>query len=102
MKCWTIENDTTGLKWKWSQVKPGGSKYSPRCGVALTSAPGGKVYTFGGVFDIDDEDEEDISGTFYNNLHCLDWEKLIFRTGISLLVSMIQILAETPITIQLF
>lgn len=75
------ENDMTGLKWKWSQVKPGGSKYSARCGVSMALAPGGKAYTFGGVFDVDNEDEEDIDGTFYNDLHCLDLDKFVFRTG---------------------
>ncbi|XP_046682403.1 kelch domain-containing protein 4 [Homalodisca vitripennis] len=74
------KNDTSGLKWKWSVVKPGGAKYSARCGVALTSAPGGKAYTFGGVFDVDNEDDDDIDGVFYNDLHSLDLEKFVFRT----------------------
>lgn len=81
MSMLVTEHDTTGQKWKWSQVKLGGAKYSARCGVALTAAPGGKAYTFGGVFDVENEEEEDINGVFYNDLNCLDLEKLVFRTG---------------------
>lgn len=41
---------------------------------------GGKAYTFGGVFDEEDDDEE-ISGVFYNDLHCLELDKFVWRTG---------------------
>ncbi|XP_054275074.1 kelch domain-containing protein 4-like [Macrosteles quadrilineatus] len=74
------KHDSTGQKWKWSQVKLGGAKYSPRCGVALTGAPGSKAYTFGGVFDVENDEDDDIDSEFYNDLHCLDLEKLVFRT----------------------
>lgn len=85
MKMVTVaEHDVTGQKWKWSQVKLGGAKYSARCGVAATVAPGGRAYTFGGVFDMEDneeDDDEDADGVFYNDLLCLDIEKQVFRTG---------------------
>jgi len=38
---------------------------------------GNKAYFFGGVFDAE-EDEESISGNFFNDLYCLDLEKLNF------------------------
>lgn len=76
-----IEGDTTGTKWKWSTVKPGGAKYSSRCGVSLAVGAGCKAYTFGGVWDQEQEDGDNIAGTFYNELHVLELDKLIWHTG---------------------
>lgn len=38
---------------------------------------GNRAYFFGGVFD-DEEDEENILGSFFNDIYCLDLEKLNF------------------------
>lgn len=73
------KNDTTGLKWKWSVIKPGGARYSPRCSLGVAVGAGGKAYTFGGVFDEEDDDEE-ISGVFYNDLYSLELDKFVWRT----------------------
>lgn len=37
------------------------------------------AYCFGGVFDIEDE-EENISGNFFNDLYQLDLEKFVWKT----------------------
>lgn len=42
---------------------------------------GNRAYFFGGVQD-EEEDEENISGTFFNDLYCLDLEKLNFNRSI--------------------
>ena len=75
-----VENDTTGLKWKWVAVKQSGARISPRCGMTAVAAPGNKAYSFGGVFDVE-ESEEDLAGTFYNDFHVLDLDKTTWRTG---------------------
>lgn len=66
--------------YKWTSVKPNGKKPAPRSGMAVAIAPNGKAYTFGGVMDTE-EDEEDVRGMFSNELHALDtgactWRKL--------------------------
>lgn len=58
-------------------TKISGVSFSPRCSMLMTSA-GNRAYSYGGVFDV--EDDEDISGTFYNDLLSLDLEKLTWRT----------------------
>lgn len=52
----------------------------PRSGVGLTSTvtPAGLVYTFGGVLDVD-EDEENVLGNFSNEMHSLDLAKQMWR-----------------------
>lgn len=73
-------------KWKWSTFKPGGRRLVPRSGVACASAPGGKIYTFGGVMDTE-EDDENLRGQFSNEIHFLDtsgggfaWRKVEIKT----------------------
>lgn len=44
----------------------------------MTQASNNNAFVFGGVFDME-ENEEDIAGTFLNDLYCLDMEKLIWR-----------------------
>ncbi|XP_060520369.1 kelch domain-containing protein 4 [Cylas formicarius] len=67
-------------KFKWQQVKLGGSTFSPRCSMPMVMSPNNlSAYCFGGVFDIE-EDEENISGQFFNNLLQLDLEKLNWRS----------------------
>lgn len=56
---------------KWVKVKPGGYRPLPRSSVSCTTALNGKSYCFGGVMDID-EDEEDIKGQFGEELLSLD------------------------------
>jgi len=48
--------------------------------MSLATAPGNKAYAFGGVWDIE-ESEEDLAGTFYNDLHILDLDKTQWWTG---------------------
>lgn len=71
-----IENDPK--TWKWSSVKPGGFKPVPRSGVNVAVAPNGKAYTFGGVLDVD-EDEENLSGNFSNEMHSIDLATFVWR-----------------------
>ncbi|GAB6026588.1 hypothetical protein CHUAL_013001 [Chamberlinius hualienensis] len=69
------KGDTTGTKWRWSQVKQCGIKPSPRCGFSLASVPNNnKVYLFGGVYDVEDS-EEKLDGVFYNQLYLLQTDK---------------------------
>lgn len=70
------ENDPKA--WKWSTVKPGGFKPVPRSGVNVAVAPNGKAYTFGGVLDVD-EDEENLSGNFSNEMHSIDLASYVWR-----------------------
>lgn len=59
------------MKFKWTTVKAGGYKPLPRSSVGYCTAPNGKSYCFGGVMDID-EDEEDVKGQFGEELLSLD------------------------------
>jgi hypothetical protein len=47
--------------------------------MSLAMAPGNKAYAFGGVWDV--ESEEDLAGTFYSDLYILDLDKTLWRTG---------------------
>ncbi|XP_068239182.1 kelch domain-containing protein 4 [Palaemon carinicauda] len=68
------KHDTTGLKWKWQSVKQAGVKPSPRCGFSMALTSGDKAVLFGGVYDELDEEEE-LEGVFYNDMHFLDLMK---------------------------
>lgn len=72
------EKDESGLVWKWSTVKPGGMKPLPRSGVGLTTTANGIGYTFGGVVDVE-EDEENVLGNFSNDMHSFDLAKQTWR-----------------------
>ncbi|XP_050303701.1 kelch domain-containing protein 4 [Anthonomus grandis grandis] len=66
-------------KYKWQQVKIGGQHFSPRCSMpVVTTVNSSSAYCFGGVFDTED-DEEDISGNFFNDFYQLDLEKMVWR-----------------------
>lgn len=78
--CFTLQ-EVDG-KWKWNSCKPGGRKPAPRSGIATTIGPNGKIYTFGGVMDTE-EDDENLRGQFSNEIYLLDpssggiaWKKL--------------------------
>lgn len=73
-----LENDATGLQWKWVSVKAGGYRPPPRSGISVTVAPNGKAYTFGGVLDVN-EDEENLEGQFTNEMHILDLSNPTWR-----------------------
>jgi len=73
------KHDETGKKWKWQSVKLTGTRPSPRTGMTVTAnTAGNRAYFFGGVFD-DEEDEENILGSFFNDIYCLDLDKLNFN-----------------------
>lgn len=59
------------MQWKWTSIKASGVRPAPRGGVNCAVAPNGRAYIFGGVLDVD-EDEEHLHGTFSNELHSLD------------------------------
>lgn len=62
------------------KMKPSGALPTPRCGFSLAVAPSNKAYLFGGVWDVE-ENEEELSGTFYNDLYSLELDKQTWRTG---------------------
>lgn len=76
-----IENDQTGLKWKWTLVKQSGVHVSPRCSASATLIQPGTAYMFGGVYD-EEENDEELNGNFYNDLFCLNLSKSQWHTGI--------------------
>lgn len=59
------------MLWKWSSVRPGGNRPAPRSGVNVAVAANGKGYIFGGVLDIN-EDEENLEGQYSNEMHLLE------------------------------
>ncbi|XP_076286943.1 kelch domain-containing protein 4 [Lasioglossum baleicum] len=73
------KNDQTGLKWKWVSVKQTGAKPSPRCSASAILVQPNLAYMFGGVFD-EEDNEEELHGTFYNDLVALDLDKLQWHT----------------------
>lgn len=72
-------HDETKLKWKSIAVKQTGIKISPRCSATGILVQPSMAYIFGGVYD-NEEDDEIINGTFFNDLLGLDVEKYQWRT----------------------
>lgn len=66
------------MQWKWATVKPGGYRPQPRSGVNVVVAPNGKAYIFGGVLDIN-EDEENLDGSYSNEMHMLELNTSTWR-----------------------
>lgn len=66
------------MLWKWTSVKAGGLRPTPRGGVSLAVAANGKGYIFGGVLDVN-EDEESLDGHFSNEMHSLDLSNQTWR-----------------------
>eukprot|EP00094_Tigriopus_californicus_P001814 TCALIF_01753-PA protein Name:"Similar to Klhdc4 Kelch domain-containing protein 4 (Mus musculus)" AED:0.08 eAED:0.12 QI:98/0.71/0.62/1/0.85/0.75/8/31/515 len=63
------KHDTTMTKWKWNTVKQVGYRPSTRTGMSVAVAPNSvKIFLFGGVQDVKDEDE-DLEGNFFNDLY---------------------------------
>lgn len=73
------EHDQTGLKWKSSVVKQSGIHVSPRCSASGILVQPNLAYIFGGVLD-SEEDEEDLTGSFFNDLYALDLEKFQWKS----------------------
>ncbi|KAI5712697.1 hypothetical protein M8J75_010532 [Diaphorina citri] len=74
------KNDFENGKWKWSRVKTGGVKISPRSSFPLCAAPPHWAYAFGGVMDMEEDEEEDLDSVFYNDLYVLNLDTLTWRT----------------------
>ncbi|XP_011499682.1 PREDICTED: kelch domain-containing protein 4 [Ceratosolen solmsi marchali] len=68
------KNDETGLKWKWSTVKPSGITVSPRCSASAVIVQPNIAYIFGGVFD-EEDNEEELNGRLFNDLFSLNLSK---------------------------
>ncbi|XP_072452229.1 kelch domain-containing protein 4 [Chiloscyllium punctatum] len=60
-------------KWVWVRLNPTGLKPSPRSGFSLAVAPNNRAIFFGGVYD--EEEDEDIQGEFFNDIHIYDMVK---------------------------
>ncbi|XP_067931443.1 kelch domain-containing protein 4-like isoform X2 [Watersipora subatra] len=66
--------ESAPLKWKWQLLKPGGDKPCPRSGAASVALGNNRVMLFGGVVDVED-DEETLESQFYNDQYIFDMEK---------------------------
>ncbi|XP_076470965.1 kelch domain-containing protein 4-like [Babylonia areolata] len=66
--------DGRPAKWRWLPVKQSGNKPSARSSMSAVVAPGNHAVVFGGVED-EEEDEEQLDGTFYNDMFTLDLDK---------------------------
>ncbi|XP_033210932.1 kelch domain-containing protein 4-like isoform X2 [Belonocnema kinseyi] len=73
------KNDLTGTKWKWTSVRQAGIKITPRCSSSAILIQSNLAYMFGGVFDQEDNEEE-LHGTFFNDLVALNLEKYQWHT----------------------
>lgn len=79
-KFFVPESDNTFTKFKWVQTKLGGAHFSPRCSLPLVPTSNLlSAYCYGGVFDVED-DEENLSGIFFDDMFQLDLDKLCWRT----------------------
>ncbi|KAK9871490.1 hypothetical protein WA026_012862 [Henosepilachna vigintioctopunctata] len=73
------KNDPTGTKWKWVQTKITGANFSTRCSMsAAISTSSSTAYCFGGVID-EEDDEDNLTGHFFNDFYSLDMEKLQWK-----------------------
>eukprot|EP00095_Tigriopus_kingsejongensis_P008096 maker-scaffold590_size129399-snap-gene-0.28 protein:Tk08096 transcript:maker-scaffold590_size129399-snap-gene-0.28-mRNA-1 annotation:"kelch domain-containing protein 4" len=68
------KHDPTLSKWRWNTVKQVGYRPSTRTGMSVAMTPnGGKVFLFGGVQDVKDDDE-DLEGNFFKDLYSVHVE----------------------------
>lgn len=65
-------------KFKWITQKASGIRPMPRSGTSFALSQNNKVYCFGGVMDVE-EDEENLQGQFGNELYCLDLSSIAWR-----------------------
>ncbi|KAH8262441.1 hypothetical protein KR026_005772 [Drosophila bipectinata] len=65
-------------KYKWAAVKPGGYRPKPRSSVGFTVGANGKAYCFGGVMDVN-EDDENVQGQFGDELLAFDLTSQAWR-----------------------
>ncbi|XP_045462445.1 kelch domain-containing protein 4 [Harmonia axyridis] len=73
------KNDSTGEKWKWVHKKLSGNYISPRCSMSATmTSSNSTAYCYGGVFDVED-DEEDLDSKFFNDCCLLDTDKMQWK-----------------------
>lgn len=69
------EGDTDFSNCRWSKVKQAGHLPTARCSLSGTQVTGhNKAYLFGGVYD-EEQGEDDLHSTFYNDLFMLDMEQ---------------------------
>lgn len=83
---YSTENDLSGTKWKWTSVRQGGIKITPRCSSSAILIQPNLAYMFGGVLDQEDNEEE-LNGTFFNDLVALNLEKYQWHTGNHVFIS---------------
>ncbi|MEJ1284225.1 kelch domain containing 4 [Cricetulus griseus] len=57
-------------KWTWTRINPSGVKPTPRSGFSVAMAPNHQILFFGGVCD--EEEEESLEGSFFNDLYVYD------------------------------
>ncbi|ELU14765.1 hypothetical protein CAPTEDRAFT_226649 [Capitella teleta] len=71
------KQESTPLSWKWVSLKQSGYRPSPRCACSVVTTVGNRAIIFGGVYDHQDEDDEDsdINGTFFNEMFSLEVER---------------------------
>lgn len=62
------------VKWRWVSLKQSGARPSPRSSMSAVVAPGNRGIIFGGVYD-EEEDEEQLEGTFLSDMYSIDLDK---------------------------
>ncbi|XP_023160351.2 kelch domain-containing protein 4 [Drosophila hydei] len=73
-----VDKSGSGNKFKWSTVKAGGYRPKPRNSVGCTVGANGKAYCFGGVMDVN-EDDENVQGQFGDELLVFDLSSHAWR-----------------------
>lgn len=61
-------------------MKQGGITVSPRCSASATLVHTHVAYMFGGVYD-EEENEEEIKGTFFDELVAFNLNKMQWQSG---------------------
>ncbi|CAI6350287.1 unnamed protein product [Macrosiphum euphorbiae] len=69
------KGDIDCSNYRWSKVKQAGFLPTARCSLSSSPIPGqNKAYVFGGVHD-NEQGEDDLTSTFFNELYMLDMEQ---------------------------
>ncbi|XP_070575782.1 kelch domain-containing protein 4-like [Ptychodera flava] len=66
--------ETMPTKWKWSRQSQSGMKPLPRSGTSMVVTAGNRAFMFGGVNDLEDDDE-DLESEFLEDMYTLDLER---------------------------